>query len=75
MSLNKIRKAEETRPSFCRFEPSLYGGSRSITFCFFASDDFENHAVAIKNQHPVPTGITTFGAVLGLAFGADPPGL
>nr|DAE92456.1 MAG TPA: hypothetical protein [Myoviridae sp. ct7CH26] len=30
------------------------------------------HAVAIKNQHPVSAGITTFGAVLGLAFGADP---
>ena len=39
---------------------------------FLTSDDFENHAIAIKNQYPVPTGITAFGAVLGLAFGADP---
>jgi hypothetical protein len=30
------------------------------------------HSVTVENQHPVSAGITTFGAVLGLAFGADP---
>jgi len=30
------------------------------------------HSVTVENQHPVSAGITTFGAVFGLAFGADP---
>ena len=39
--------------------------------CLFRSHNFENHAVAVENQHPVPTGIAAFGSVLCFAFGSD----
>ena len=39
--------------------------------CVFASDDFENHPIAVENQYPVPTWIAAFGSVLYLAFGSD----
>lgn len=59
------------RPFLCFLEPTLHGRSRCFALHFSASDDFENHPVAVENQHSVSAGIAAFGSVLCFAFGSD----
>ena len=59
------------RPFLCFLEPTLHGRSRCFALHFSASDDFQNHPVAVKNQHSVSAGIAAFGSVLCFAFGSD----
>lgn len=41
------------RPFLCFLEPTLHGRSRCFALHFSASDDFQNHPVAINYQYSV----------------------